>query len=299
MLLFFIICRLEDGSNQSLPTRSCPIRPPVEQLLRDLKFLYDALLNPATMHPYKPEGMRESARISAAKLLDCKQFVKNYDEKVSKLANPNAPSLFIWCHVELVNQPKDYTAPPPELLVLPVTATVADLKLQATKAFQETYLIFQKFQAEQLVDCGDVDGTTNVRLLLGPNGSVRVRGRCFGDENKLGQFRMERGLENWVVDCACGARDDDGERMLTCDSCGVWQHTRCAGISDLDRVPVKFVCRKCLTANKIRRQGRGTGNCSGKYKDKTNSNGRCKDEVAPPSSITDPRNCGQQMSTVG
>ena len=107
--------------------------------------------------------MHESACISAAKLLDGKQFVNNYDDQVSKTTTLlNASSLSIWCHVELVNQTKDYPVPPPELLVLPVTATVADLKLQATNTYQETYLIFQKFQAEPLVDCGDADDTTNV-----------------------------------------------------------------------------------------------------------------------------------------
>lgn len=271
-----------------------PIRPSVDQLLHDLKFLYDALLNPTMMHAYKLNKMRESASSSAAKLLDCKQFVKNYEAHVSEMRPPNPSLLAIWCHVELVNQLKDYTAPPPELLVLPVTATIADLKLQATKAFQETYVIFQKFQAEQLVDYEDVRDTTNVKLLLGTNGSVRVRGRCFGDEYRLGQFKMERGLENWIVDCACGAKDDDGERMLACDSCGVWQHTRCAGISDLEKVPTKFVCRKCLNKNKNRATSNRNGN--GRCKDQA-SNGRCTDKIQP-ASIADARNCGR-VTTVG
>lgn len=256
------------------------------------------------MHAYKPNSMQRAACRSAAKLLDCKQFVKCYDDTVkcyddttSRIMSSNPLMLSIWCHVELVSQPKDYTAPPPELLVLPVTATVADLKLQAMEAFQETYLIFQKFQAEQLVDYEDVDDPANVRILLGGNGSIKVRGRCVGDETRLGQYRMERGLENWIVDCACGAKDDDGERMLACDSCGVWQHTRCAGISDLDKVPVKFICRKCSHFNKFKNRSGGKVNNRGndKFKDNTTT-GRCKDEVAP-SSIVD-GNYGR-LTTVG
>ncbi|RXH85730.1 hypothetical protein DVH24_009551 [Malus domestica] len=49
----------------------------------------------------------------------------------------------------------------------------------------------------------------------------------------------ERGLESWTVDCTCGAKDDDGERMFACDTCGVWQHTRCAGIHSSDEIPAK------------------------------------------------------------
>ncbi|ONK56714.1 uncharacterized protein A4U43_C10F11970 [Asparagus officinalis] len=288
--------RLETGPNKQCPKENV-IRPSADQLLHDLKFLYDALLNPTTMQSYKPDSIRQTACSSAAKLLDCKRFIKNYEEPISKTRPLNPFSLRIWCHVELVNQPKDYIAPPPELLILPATATVADLKLHATKAFQDTYLIFEKFQAEELVDHGDVDDCIDVRLLVGANESIKVRGRCFGDEYRLGQFRMERGLENWTVDCACGAKDDDGERMLACDSCGVWQHTRCAGISDLHAVPVKFVCRKCSCASKSKARSGGKGKANGRYKVSTsNGNKRCKDEVAAPA--MDGRAYGR-MTTVG
>jgi hypothetical protein len=27
----------------------------------------------------------------------------------------------------------------------------------------------------------------------------------------------------------CGTQDDDGERMIACDVCGIWMHTRCSG----------------------------------------------------------------------
>ncbi|KAK9270906.1 hypothetical protein L1049_026492 [Liquidambar formosana] len=47
----------------------------------------------------------------------------------------------------------------------------------------------------------------------------------------------------------CGAKDNDGERMLACDACGVWQHTRCAGIDSFDAIPTKFVCMRCVNNN--------------------------------------------------
>jgi len=46
--------------------------------------------------------------------------------------------------------------------------------------------------------------------------------------------------------CACGTMDDDGERMISCDTCHHWSHTRCAGFpDDLDQ-PRHFLCANCL-----------------------------------------------------
>ncbi|XP_043720476.1 PHD finger protein At1g33420-like [Telopea speciosissima] len=215
-----------------------------DHLLRDLKFLFDSLLHPQTMVNYRPQYARELALSSAAKLLDSKQFVKDYAKCDHKDASVNPFAIRLSCVVELLDHPKDYTAPPPELIVLPLNATVADLKVEATKAFQEAYVLFRRFQAEELLDYGFVDDSTHVKFLVGLSGSVRVRGKCLGNHG-LRRFRMERGIENWTVDCTCGAKDDDGERMLACDACGVWQHTRCAGIDDFAVVPARFVCGKC------------------------------------------------------
>ncbi|XP_010910248.2 PHD finger protein At1g33420 [Elaeis guineensis] len=266
--------RLEAASNQTTTTRYFP-RPSADQLLQDLKFLYDALLNPATMQSYKPQATKKSAQSSASNLLDCKQFIKHYDELASNWLPSSQFVLQIWCHVELIDHPKDYTAPPPELLILPIAATIADLKQQATRAFQEIYLIFRRFQAEQLIlDHVDVSDSALVRHILGSNGIAKIRGSCVGDDQRLGQFRMERGLENWIVDCDCGAKDDDGERMMACDACGVWQHTRCAGISDYDEAPAKFVCKRCICLRK------SNGRSGGQMKSNTYG-GRCKDETDP------------------
>ena len=45
--------------------------------------------------------------------------------------------------------------------------------------------------------------------------------------------------------CECGARDDDGERMLLCVKCNEQKHARCCGIKDADTVSV-FTCSACL-----------------------------------------------------
>jgi hypothetical protein len=59
------------------------------------------------------------------------------------------------------------------------------------------------------------------------------------------RWRHAGGVEDWAVQCRCGVTDDDGERMIVCDSCGFWVHTRCNGVSDTDEEPHGFVCRPC------------------------------------------------------
>uniref|UniRef100_A0A0D3EWX9 Zinc finger PHD-type domain-containing protein n=1 Tax=Oryza barthii TaxID=65489 RepID=A0A0D3EWX9_9ORYZ len=283
--------RLEDNSNQSVDAAA--FGPSVDHLLHDLKFLYNALLNPETMLASQPEVIGASSHSAAAKILDCKQFIKHYDQHTPR-APLNPFLLSVRCSIELLDHPKDYTAPPVELVLLPASATLAELKIQATRAFQETYLMFQSFQVEQLPDFPNFSDTTLVKHVLGSSQLVRVRGRCTGDNRRIVQFRMERGLENWTVDCTCGAKDDDGERMLACDVCGVWQHTRCSGISDFDDVPEKFICRKC--ASPRRGKGRGGGGGNGGSRMDVSAAGRCKDEIG--SSVGGAGKFGR-MATVG
>ncbi|XP_006645112.1 PHD finger protein At1g33420 [Oryza brachyantha] len=284
--------RLEDYSSQS-PVNTTVFGPSVDHLLHDLKFLYNALLNPEIMLSSQPEVIAASSHSAAAKILDCKQFIKHYDEHTPR-APLNPFLLSVRCSIELLDHPKDYTAPPVELVLLPASATLAELKIQATRAFQETYLMFQSFQVEQLPDFPNFSDTTLVKHVLGSNQLVRVRGRCTGDNRRIVQFRMERGLENWTVDCTCGAKDDDGERMMACDVCGVWQHTRCSGISDLDDVPEKFICRKC--ASPRRGKGHGGGGGNGGSRMDVSAAGRCKDEIG--SSVGGAGKFGH-MATVG
>ncbi|KAJ1275239.1 hypothetical protein BS78_05G121300 [Paspalum vaginatum] len=228
--------------------------PTQDNLCRDIKFLHDALLYPHTMHPYKPEKCYEHAMRSAMVLLDCKQFTKHYDLEQEFL--PQNPSmLHVWCQVELLDQDDDPPCIPTELLTLPQTATVADLKVEATRTFCGIYLMLQSFVATQLLDCGTASESTQLKLLFGSNGTVRVHGRCVGGERRVGIYKMERGIDKWTVHCSCGAKDDDGESMLSCDSCHVWQHTRCVGISDFDQVPKRYVCKSCKLLHKHKSSG--------------------------------------------
>lgn len=54
----------------------------------------------------------------------------------------------------------------------------------------------------------------------------------------------------WRVKCSCGARDDDGERMVSCEMCEVWVHTRCEGVPEADAPPESFICEQCARAQR-------------------------------------------------
>ncbi|KAL9269842.1 PHD finger protein-like protein [Drosera capensis] len=238
---------LENSSSSAPPISNCPMR---EHLIADMRLLYESLLHPQTMIAFGPEARRDLALSAATKLLDCKQFVKDYNPDASFL-DAELPSTFLFCQLVLLDHSEEYsTNPPPELIVLSPNATIKDLKAEASKAFQEVYLVFKGFQVDELLDYGVADETTPVKLLIRSPGTVFVRGK-WTMRNGLGRFRMERGLERWTVDCPCGAVDDDGERMLACDACGIWQHTRCAGIPDFDTVPARFVCYGCRVSGKV------------------------------------------------
>ncbi|CAN1841886.1 PHD finger protein At1g33420 [Linum perenne] len=219
-----------------------PYYPSKEQLKSDLKFLFDSLINPETMEKFRPSVTRQAVIDSATKLIDCKQFMKDF--KPEKKPVNYSSSIYLTCHLELSDQSREEPAIPPELLVLPLNATVADLKNEAGKAFQEVYAMCKRLQIDALLEYGSVEDSFTLKFLVGSIGTVRMRGTC-SSKSAVNRYRLERGTEKWTVDCTCGAKDDDGERMLACDSCGVWQHTRCAGIENCDPTPDKFVCIRC------------------------------------------------------
>ncbi|CAL5212062.1 unnamed protein product [Lathyrus oleraceus] len=223
-------------SNSSYPSK--------EQVISDLTFLFNTIIHPEKKFSYRPKIMRKTIADSARTLLDCKQFMKNYE--ADHVITETPTDIKLWCHVELSDHPKeDQPSPPPELIVLPIDATVDDLKNEVTSAFQEVYAMYKRFQAEELLGYGKISNLYTLKFLFGANTSVRILGKC-PTKHGLSRFRKERGTEEWKVDCTCGAKDDDGEKMLACDTCGVWQHTRCAGIGS--SAPSKFECRRCVSS---------------------------------------------------
>lgn len=219
------------------------------EVLRDIVYIYKHVLE-----SYKParRGIRSvlTAIPTAARIiLDTKQFIKDYRGEITRKCANNEwgmdddEMLRVMCTVVLKDDDpsRNRPSPPPELVVLPPHATIGDLKLEAQRAFRETYQIMHSFAVQSIPD---LDGDDE-DLLFGTiesGSTVVVDGSGI---DMCSDWRYEGGNDSWIVDCPCGTKDDDGERMIACDVCEVWQHTRCGGISDLDAIPLRFLCHRC------------------------------------------------------
>ncbi|TYZ60877.1 hypothetical protein PybrP1_001449 [[Pythium] brassicae (nom. inval.)] len=72
--------------------------------------------------------------------------------------------------------------------------------------------------------------------------------------------------DEWYFECVCGVKGanlDDGNPMIECDRCHVWQHTLCNGVLDGDAAQKNYECSKCRSAKP-------------KAKSKTSSKARAK-----------------------
>lgn len=219
------------------------------EVLRDIVYLYKHVLE-----SYKPakRGIKSvlTAIPTASRIiLDTKQFIKDYKGEITRKCANNEwgmdddEMLRVMCTVVLKDDDakRNRPSPPAELVVLPPHATVGDLKQEAQRAYRETYEIMRGFVVESIPDLEGDDED----LLFGAieSGShVIVQGSGI---ELCSEWRYEGGNDSWIVDCPCGTKDDDGERMIACDVCEVWQHTRCGGISDADSIPLRFLCHSC------------------------------------------------------
>ncbi|KAL5743540.1 hypothetical protein ACOSQ2_026656 [Xanthoceras sorbifolium] len=218
-----------------------PLPPgPVEHgtdFYREVSYLYvNVLLNyPA-----------ESGLVSLASqaVLDSKHFVKDWpfrDEAEQLLTYvcqvmPN----FLDVEAKLT-----WKLAPGELVMVPLHATLLELKRGAESALRDTYCIMENLVVTEVENMEEMEDEEVLFGIIESGSEVWLRGTGIDPESEL---RCEGGDESWMVKCECGAGDDDGERMMACDICEVWQHTRCHGIQDSETVPPLFVCQGCCTS---------------------------------------------------
>lgn len=74
-------------------------------------------------------------------------------------------------------------------------------------------------------------------------------------ENTQNTITTQDEEEGWVFDCSCGlyGQVDDGNHSVACESCNVWQHSKCLGINevDADHPDFHFICAACRQKNAI------------------------------------------------
>ncbi|KAM1106201.1 hypothetical protein ACFX13_003144 [Malus domestica] len=68
--------------------------------------------------------------------------------------------------------------------------------------------------------------------------------RISGIENS-DSYMAESG-KVWVVECSCGATNDDSEPMIQCDECQHWYHNACCGLNSSTKHNGYWRCPKCM-----------------------------------------------------
>lgn len=184
-----------------------------------------------------------SVSLATRTVLDARHFVKEWDV-MGEVKNDHL--MTVTCRVlpsfDELETELTRPLPPGELVVVPPWITIGELKVAAQCALRDTYCIMDTFVVRQI---GGLRGIEDERVLsctVEQGAHVWVRGCGLDLDTKL---RYEGGARNWTVDCFCGVKDDDGERMVACDGCHVWQHTRCNSIEDDEPAPSVFLCMRC------------------------------------------------------
>ncbi|KAL6772237.1 hypothetical protein ACKKBG_A29465 [Auxenochlorella protothecoides x Auxenochlorella symbiontica] len=151
-------------------------------------------------------------------------------------------------------------APPPLALDLPAYVDLGGTALAFTAALGEAYVAFQNYVPLILLPSPGASGwkavpaatdATRLATLLPETacsaeaGGLRLLWMGGKGLDRNPAWWRQGGHEDWVVACSCGTRDDDGERMLSCDACGRWHHWRCAGLAEADPDPAAWQCPSC------------------------------------------------------
>lgn len=218
------------------------------QLTKDLFYLYKYILR--EQNPTMTMGIFATIPIASRIILDTKYLIKEYyGDLPSKLEAGITSECTINSTIALRNDScadgsiKNVMAPY-ECFRLNSNATIDELKLHVEKRFREIYWGLRSFVAQSVLNV-NAKGSDSVFGLVEVRGKVVFEGR--NEEGGTTNDDIFEGNETTklVVDCGCGAKENDGERMVTCDICEVWQHTRCVRIPNDQEIPTIFLCSRC------------------------------------------------------
>ncbi|CAM8938897.1 unnamed protein product [Rhodiola kirilowii] len=210
------------------------------QLMKDIFYLYKHVLK--EHKAVLDTGFFGAIPMASQIILDTKYFVKDYSGE-QQLSLPE-DSLRMYCTILMKGNVAQFDevykrVPPYECFVVKKSLTVEELKVEVERTFREIYWNLKSFAVECISQFG----------VTGPEMVLEVAEKCGcelvfeGSDEKEGKW--SDGCGERFVECQCGTRSDDGERMVSCDICEVWQHTRCARIPNSEEVPSIFLCTKC------------------------------------------------------
>lgn len=226
----------------------------------------------------KARQISEEARV----LRDTKHFVKTYhSSQNTEVWKAQMGKVAVWTKLhlppELNSQQMSTTRfgrklltinPPDELIAMDEDATITEYLLKVTERFRSLYAMCTGFKAnvawiqeqdennkhKRLVPSQNgqvacLPSSTSIKSLLDLSKSSSIRMAVAGHAFDLSPAWLHAGgPEDWVVNCPCGTRDDDGEAMVSCDTCEIWMHTRCVNVPDDTH---GWLCKSCKARRRV------------------------------------------------
>ncbi|CAI0459285.1 unnamed protein product [Linum tenue] len=272
---------LEDVSN-IVPTQDPKVKTTIHQyrmsksqLMKDMLYLYKHILKDYPSSLVKQQsnvsnnntnkvnvGILSVVPTAVRIILDAKYFAKEYheDQHQARVEIGSEDKLSVYCTIMLRNNNINIEGttttlppllPPFECVRLRRSATFNELMVEVEKIFRDLYWGMKNLILDSVANL-EANGKDLVFGQVEVGGKVIFQGSNKGGIGFMNHHQNEEmmyyeGGSNWnkVVVCGCGAREDDGERMVSCDICEVWQHTKCVGIPHHQPTPQIFLCKRC------------------------------------------------------
>ncbi|XP_041015490.1 PHD finger protein MALE STERILITY 1 [Juglans microcarpa x Juglans regia] len=218
------------------------------QLMKDIFYLYKCILK--DQKPALGAGIFSAISVASRIILDSKYLIKEYSGDLPfKVELGFEGKLNIYCTVllrsneDVQDEGTEKAMPPYECVTLKNIATIDELKQEVQRNFREMYWGLRSLVVESVLNL-NANGTDLVFGLVEVGRKLVFQGSTK-EQGIMNRQIYECGLNSHVVDCPCGAKDEDGERMVSCDICEVWQHTRCVRIPNTVEIPHIFLCNRC------------------------------------------------------
>ncbi|KAB2620115.1 PHD finger protein MALE STERILITY 1-like [Pyrus ussuriensis x Pyrus communis] len=190
------------------------------QLMKDIFYLYKYVLKDQKM---SNAGIFSAIPMAVRIILDSKYLVKDYCSEVVPLKGMEGKSN-IYCTVMLRNNSEEeddnhknvinnnaIILQPYECVPLKNSATIDDLKQEVERNFKE-----RGFMVDSVAHLNNAKGTDLAFGMVEVGQNIVLEGRCSKEMGGVSEM-FECGAINYLVHCPCGAKEDDGERMVSCD----------------------------------------------------------------------------------
>lgn len=209
-------------------------------MAKDISNVYKYILG--DQKALQAKGILPTLTMASEIILDSKFLVKEYTtEPQVKTKLETEGKQHILCTIRVKRQEATTTLPY-ECIGLKNNGTIDELKKEVERNFKEMYWGLSRFVVERIVDL-EAKGRDLVFELMEVGGKLVFEGS--GEDEGRVLINNNDGIEKRIMECVCGAVEDDGERMVACDICEIWQHTRCVQIPNEQQVPQIFICNRC------------------------------------------------------